>query len=163
MFTANRPACGDSKHSRAWLQFGLAIICHSCDNACWLQVCGWPHRVYLEMNLKSSRTGKAHNQSKKKKKWSLQWGGSGRQSKVIAVAPVGQDANTGVNALRTSSNKHLLILRGMLWGMLFDMFHVDCIQGIAVSILVPCHGKGFLLTAALHLSNKVTVSLRPQE
>lgn len=85
--------------------------------------------------------------------------GSGRESKVIASAPVGQDANTGVNALRISSNKHLLILRGMLWGMLFDMFHVDCIQGIADSILVPCHGKGSLLTAALHLSNKVTVYL----
>lgn len=48
-------ACGDSKHSRAGLEFGLAIICHSCDNACWLQVCGWSHCVYLEMNLKSGR------------------------------------------------------------------------------------------------------------
>lgn len=57
-------ACGDSKHSRAGLEFGLAIICHSCDNACWLQVCGWPHCVYLEMNLKSGWTGKAHNPAK---------------------------------------------------------------------------------------------------
>lgn len=57
-------ACGDSKHSRAGLEFGLAIICHSCDNACWLQVCGWPHCVYLEMNLKSGWTGKAHKPAK---------------------------------------------------------------------------------------------------
>lgn len=57
-------ACGDSKHSRAGLEFGLAIICHSCDNACWLQVCGWSHCVYLEMNLKSGWTGKAHNPAK---------------------------------------------------------------------------------------------------
>ncbi|MEQ2192035.1 hypothetical protein XENOCAPTIV_006117 [Xenoophorus captivus] len=117
MFTANQPACGDSKHSRAWLQFGLAIICHSCDNACWLQVCGWPHRVYLEMNLKSSRTGKAHNPGRKKKQKTrvvIAVRGSGRESKVIAVAPVGRDANTDVNALRISSNKHLLILRGTL-------------------------------------------------
>lgn len=57
-------ACGDSKHSRAGLEFGLAIICHSCDNACWLQVCGWPRCVYLEMNLKSGWTGKAHNPAK---------------------------------------------------------------------------------------------------
>jgi len=33
--------------------------------------------------------------------------GSGRESKVIALAPVGWGANTGVNALRTSSNTHL--------------------------------------------------------
>lgn len=66
----------------------------------------------------------------------------GRESKVIALAPVGQGANTGVNALRISSNTHLLILRGMLRGMPFDTLCVDCIQGIADSILLPCHGKG---------------------
>lgn len=90
MFTANQPACGDSKHSRAWLQFGLAIICHSCDNACWLQVCGWPHRVYLEMNLKSVRTGKAHNPvgQKKKKNESThcsEWGAVGGSPKLLRL------------------------------------------------------------------------------
>lgn len=68
---------------------------------------------------------------------------SGRESKVIALAPVGQGANTGVNGLRISTNTHLLILRGMWRGMPFDMFYVDGIQGIADSILLPCcHVKG---------------------
>ena len=52
------PACGDSKHSIAWMEFGLAIICHSCDNACWLQVCDRPNCVYLEMNLKAAGLGR---------------------------------------------------------------------------------------------------------
>lgn len=53
--------CGDSKHSRVRQEFVLAIIWHSCDNPCWLQVCGQPKYVYLEMNLKSSVTGNVHN------------------------------------------------------------------------------------------------------
>ncbi len=56
-----RSVCGDSKHSGARQEFVLAIIWHSCDNPCWLQVCGQPKHVYLEMNLKSRATGNAHN------------------------------------------------------------------------------------------------------
>lgn len=40
----------------------------------------------------------------------------GGVSRVIAPAPVGQGANTGVNELRISSNRHLLILIGTLAG-----------------------------------------------
>ncbi len=66
----------------------------------------------------------------------------GRESRVIALAPVGWGANTGVNALRISSNTHLLILIGMWRGMPFDTLYVDCIQGTADSILLSCHVKG---------------------
>lgn len=50
-------------------------------------------------------------------------GGEEEGSGVIALAPVGQAANTGVNELRISSNTHLLILIGMAGpGMPLDMF-----------------------------------------
>lgn len=69
----------------------------------------------------------------KNSEWSVQRdaGGEGRRgvgggvqggSGVIALAPVGQGANTGVNELRISSNTHLLILIGMPGpGMPLDM------------------------------------------
>lgn len=64
-------------------------------------------------------------------------GVQGRGSKVIALAPAGQGANTGVKALRTSSNIHLLILTGMRSGTPSDTRGVDCNQAAA-----DCHGKG---------------------
>lgn len=153
-------ACGDSKHSRAGLEFGLAIICHSCDNACWPQVCGWPHCVYLEMNLKSGRTGKAHKpRLNKNREWSLQRGaGWEGESNVIALAPLGQGANTGVNALRISSNTHLLILRGMCWGDAIR-YGLCWLYPGRIQYLSLVMVKEPMLTAALHLSNKVTVYL----
>lgn len=69
-------------------------------------------------------------------------GCSGRESKVIALTPHQVGAQTqGVNGLRTSSNTHLLILRGMRSGMPFDMFYVHCFQGLADSILFSFHVK----------------------
>lgn len=88
----------------------------------------------------------------------------GRESKVIALAPVGQGANTGVNALRISSNTHLLILRGMWQRMPFDMFHVDCIQDTADSILLSCDGKGpYVDRCPSFIKQDDSLSIRPQE
>lgn len=95
--------CGDSKHSGARQEFVLAIIWHSCDNPCWLQVCGQPKHVYLEMNLKSSATGNAHNAG-----W-MQRGGKRRpaiempfkaKGVVRKILHRGLGANSGVNGLK---------------------------------------------------------------
>lgn len=78
-----KPACGDSKHSRAGLEFGLAIICHSCDNACWLQVCGWPRCVYLEMNLKAAGLGRHTSHLNKNREWPLQCEAAGGSPELL--------------------------------------------------------------------------------
>lgn len=88
----------------------------------------------------------------------------GRESRVIALAPLGQGANTGVNELRISSNTHLLILIGLWQGMPFDMFYVDCIQGIADSILLSCHGKGHCVDhCPPFIKQGDSLSIGPQE
>ncbi|KAK3562952.1 hypothetical protein QTP86_011708 [Hemibagrus guttatus] len=43
--------CGDSKHSGAVQEFGLAIIQHSCDNGCWLQSNGQTERLNQELEV----------------------------------------------------------------------------------------------------------------
>lgn len=105
--------CGDSKHSGAVQEFSLAIIQHSCDNCCWLQVCGQPKRVYLEMNLKSRATGSAHNpdwmEGGKKLRAAIEvsFTARGVVQKLLHRGPLGLGVNTGVNGIRISSNMHL--------------------------------------------------------
>ena len=71
---------------------------------------------------------------------------------------MGRAANTGVNALRISSNTHILKLRGMRGGMpLCFVLTVSMELQIQYSSLVML--RDLMLTAALHLSNKVTVYL----
>lgn len=63
MFTANLLAVTVNIPERGWsLDLPLSATAVTTPVGC--MVCGWPRCVYLEMNLKSGRTGKAHNPAK---------------------------------------------------------------------------------------------------